>query len=98
MGPANQPSLPRLVDRLLRRPQLDRRLSEWAPITVVRGLRGYGKTTEVAAWLDNQRSENVTATWVTARPMSDDLQSFEDCLSQSLRNSNLVADGMPSDL
>jgi LuxR family maltose regulon positive regulatory protein len=30
--------------------------------------------------------------------MSDDLQSFEDCLSQSLRSSNLVVDGLPGDL
>ena len=98
MGPANQPSLPRVADHLLRGPRLEKRLSEWAPITVVRGLHGYGKTTGVAAWLESQRSEEVTAAWVTARPMTDGLQSFEDCLSQSLRNAGLVTDRAPRHL
>ena len=98
MGPANQPSLPRIADHVLRRPRLEKRLSEWAPITVVRGLHGYGKTTGVAAWLESQRSEEVTAAWVAARPMTDGVQSFEDCLSQWLRNAGLVTDRAPRQL
>jgi ATP/maltotriose-dependent transcriptional regulator MalT len=63
----------------------------------VRGLQGYGKTTVVAAWLDSQRPIEVSATWVTARPPNDDLQSFEDCLSQSLRNAGLATDVAPGE-
>ena len=97
MGPANRPSLPRLADDLLRRPKLEQRLSEWAPITVVRGLHGYGKTTTVAAWLARQRSEEVMAAWVTAHAVSDDVQSFDECLSQSLRNASLVNEPVRKD-
>ena len=81
-----------VADHLLRRPRLDARLSEWAPITVVRGLQGYGKTTAVAAWLDSQTPDEVTVTWVTARPANGEIQRFEECLSQSLRNAGLVTD------
>ena len=97
MGPANLLSLPRLADDLVRRPKLEQRLSEWAPITAVRGLHGYGKTTAVAAWLAGQRSEDVTATWVSARPGSDGSGSFADCLGQSMRNAGLVNGPLPTD-
>jgi LuxR family maltose regulon positive regulatory protein len=55
-------------------------------LTVVRGLRGYGKTTAVAAWLAHQSPEQVTVVWVSAGPTAEDVQSFEDRLSLSLRN------------
>ena len=98
MGPVNRLSLPRIADNLIRRPKLEKRLSEWAPITVVRGLRGYGKTTVVALWLESQHSEEVTAAWVTARPVNGDPRCFEECLSQSLQNANLVAERPVGDL
>ena len=79
-------TLPRLPAVLLPRSRLEERLSEWAPLTVVRGLRGCGKTTAVAAWLAHQRPEQVTVVWVSAGPAAEDLQGFEDRLSLSLHN------------
>jgi ATP/maltotriose-dependent transcriptional regulator MalT len=82
---ANGPGLPRITDRLLHRPELERRLSKWAPLTIVRGLRGYGKTTAVAAFLERQSTKDTTAVWVDASPVGAGEASFEDCLSGSLR-------------
>jgi LuxR family maltose regulon positive regulatory protein len=90
MSPADRRSLPRVADQLLSRPQLDRRLSEWAPLTLVRGLRGYGKTTQVAVWLESQSPADVTAVWVSARPAADDAQAFEEHLRAALHNAGIV--------
>jgi len=38
-------SLPRLPRHLIRVGQARTLLDLWAPVTIVRGLRGYGKTT-----------------------------------------------------
>ena len=90
MSPARRTSLPRLADRLLDRPELDRRLSQWAPLTVVRGLRGYGKTTAVASWLERQSPEEVTAVWMTASAAVLGAESFESHLGESLRAAGVV--------
>lgn len=82
-------SLPRVTDQLVQRPHLNARLSEWAPLTVVRGMRGSGKTTTVASWLEHQQAE-LTVVWVTAGPSIGELQSFEDYLSGSLRRAGLL--------
>jgi LuxR family maltose regulon positive regulatory protein len=81
----NRASLPRIAERLLHRPELDRRLGQWAPLTIVRGLRGYGKTTAVAAFLERQSTKDVTAVWVDASPVGAGEASLEDCLSGALR-------------
>jgi LuxR family maltose regulon positive regulatory protein len=65
---------------------------------VVRGLHGYGKTTQVAAWLGDQVSEKITSVWVTARPTTDGFQGFEGCLSQSLRSAGAVPEPAPGGL
>ena len=72
---------------------LSERLSQWAPLTVVRGRHGSGKAIEVAAWLESRCAEEVTWAWVTARPVGDGVHGFERCLSRSLRAGGLV----PSD-
>lgn len=72
------------------RPRLDRRLSEWAPVTVLRGLHGYGKTTQLAVWLASQSSDDVRCVWVTTRPVSDGAPTFEECLHRRLRVSGIV--------
>jgi LuxR family maltose regulon positive regulatory protein len=59
---------------------------------LVRGLRGYGKTTLVAAWLERQAPEEVAVVWVAAGSQSSEAKSFEEALSESLR-----AAGMPFD-
>jgi DNA-binding NarL/FixJ family response regulator len=57
-------ALPRLPRDLLARPALYARLNEWAPVTMVRGAQGYGKTTLVAAWLESKPSAEVEAIWI----------------------------------
>jgi ATP/maltotriose-dependent transcriptional regulator MalT len=59
-------------------------------LTLVRGLRGYGKTTEVAVWLESQSPEEVTAVWVAASPVTDDALSFEERLRAALRAAGIV--------
>jgi LuxR family transcriptional regulator, maltose regulon positive regulatory protein len=81
-----QQSLPRIPGGLLRRPKLEERLNEWAPITVVRGLPGYGKTTRLATWIEDQSPHEVRPVWMTACSTSDEPGTFERSLSQSLRH------------
>jgi DNA-binding CsgD family transcriptional regulator len=50
------------------RPELERRLGVWAPMTIVRGAQGYGKTTLVAHWLAAQPDREVTALWLAGGP------------------------------
>jgi hypothetical protein len=91
----NGASLPRIAEHLLHRPELDGRLSQWAPLTIVRGLRGYGKTTAVAAFLERQSSQDVTAVWVGAGSVGAGEVSFEDCLSGALRSARVAPDPAP---
>jgi LuxR family maltose regulon positive regulatory protein len=90
MSPADRRSLPRVADQLLPRPQLDRRLSEWAPLTLVRGLRGYGKTTQVAVWLESQSQAEVSAVWVSAWPAAPGTHGFEERLRAALHGAGIV--------
>jgi LuxR family maltose regulon positive regulatory protein len=87
-----QRSLPRLASRLLPRPELEARLNEWAPLTVVRGLHGSGKTTLVATWLDRPSMAETMSVWVAAQPPVDGVETFEDCLSRSLGRINAVTE------
>lgn len=63
-------SLPRMPRHVLRLPDVSAHLERWAPITVVRGIQGYGKTTAVSAWLDDQSSD-VLSVWLSARGSQD---------------------------
>ena len=90
MSPADRRSLPRVADQLLARPQLDRRLSEWAPITLVHGPRGSGKTTLVAEWLESQAQAEVSAVWVSAWPAAPGTYGFDERLRAALRSAGLV--------
>ena len=98
MASANRPGLPRITDRLLHRPELERRLSKWAPLTIVKGLRGYGKTTAVAAFLERQSPEDVTVLWVGVGPVGGGGASFEDYLSQALRAGRATPGPLPGHL
>jgi LuxR family maltose regulon positive regulatory protein len=70
-------------------------------VTVVRGLPGYGKTTQVATWMAGQSPVEVTSMWVTARPAGDGLEGsdgidgFERSLSRALRDAGVVPDPGP---
>ncbi|HEX3947803.1 MAG TPA: AAA family ATPase, partial [Acidimicrobiales bacterium] len=84
------PSIPRLPRLLLERPQLDRRLDSWAPVTVVRGPQGYGKTVLVASWLDRRRGPDVVPVWVAATPGMGDPTRFWAELRRQLAGAGLV--------
>lgn len=47
--------LPRGTDHTVTLPRVVEILNQWAPITIVRGMRGYGKTTQIACWLRDLR-------------------------------------------
>ena len=83
-------TLPRVTGQLFRRRQLEGRLSQWAPLTLVRGLRGYGKTTLVAAWLESQAGEKDTVVWVSATSQSAETKAFEETLAESLRGAGVL--------
>jgi LuxR family maltose regulon positive regulatory protein len=68
--------LPRLPVQLLERPRLRARLDCWAPVTVVRGLAGSGKTTLIASWLADQPGD-VVALWIATED-NDDLDRLLD--------------------
>ncbi|MDT5175265.1 MAG: LuxR family transcriptional regulator, maltose regulon positive regulatory protein, partial [Mycobacterium sp.] len=77
-------TLPRMPDVLVARPQARRYLDRWAAVTVVRGLQGYGKTTLVAGWLQDQPAA-VRSVWVSARTAGSDPDLFARHLLRELR-------------
>jgi len=60
-------------------------------MTFVRGIQGYGKTTLVAGWLQDQ-PDSVRALWVDAKP-GDDARTFAIRMAGELRRSGLVGRG-----
>ena len=56
--------LPRVPELSIDRPRLLARLNEWAPVTLLEGLRGTGKTTLAAWWLADQSPFEVTSLWL----------------------------------
>ena len=68
------PRLPRLPVQMLRRTELEAQLDKWAPVTIIHGLRGYGKTVLAASWMERQPSDQVSAIWLNA---SEDMASPE---------------------
>lgn len=85
-------SLPRRPKHVLRLPEVAAHLQTWAPITVVRGIRGYGKTTAVSAWLYEQPLD-VLSVWLSARSSQDDTallgRHFERGLEVELERTGL---------
>lgn len=68
--------LARLPKLLLRRPKLEKRLGSWPSMTVIRGPRGYGKTTLVASWLEELSTAGVIRVWVNAGPDLNERERF----------------------
>ena len=58
-------SLPRLPASLLVRPRLYASLNELAPVTVVRAMQGFGKTTLVTGWLESLAPAEFLPIWVS---------------------------------
>jgi len=86
--------LPRLPRALLSRPRLDGHLDEWAPLTVLHGPEGYGKTTLVTAWLDRQRDRELRPVYVAADP-GDVTNGFAAALRRGLADVPVVGDADP---
>lgn len=89
--------------RLPRRPNdvvaLDRvraYLDRWAPVTVVLGVQGYGKTTTVAAWLRDQ-PESVSSVWVSAKAVAHGHDAFTRTLRKEVRQTRLHQRGPEAD-
>lgn len=81
-------SLPRLPRHVLRLPEVMAHLDRWAPITVVRGIQGYGKTVAVSAWLADLPSD-VLSVWLNARSSQDDPGLFGQHLERELERARL---------
>jgi LuxR family maltose regulon positive regulatory protein len=60
-------NVPRLPAVLLPLARTGKYLDQWAAITVVRGIQGYGKTTLVAGWLRAQPDDAVIPVWIDGR-------------------------------
>lgn len=63
---SNRTNMPRLIQPILHRTKLEARLDQWAPVTVVRGMQGLGKTVLVASWLERQPENQVVPIWLRA--------------------------------
>ena len=87
---STESALPRVAGQLLRRRRLEDRLAQWAPFTLVRGLRGYGKTTLVAAWLESQPLDGLTVVWVASNSPNAQAKTLEQVLGAALRGAGLV--------
>ncbi|MCW2523650.1 MAG: ATP-dependent transcriptional regulator, MalT-like, LuxR family, partial [Frankiales bacterium] len=83
---------PMLPERVLHRVRLARRLAEWAPITVLRGPQGFGKTTAVADWLAEQPAAEVAVVWLTIPEPPVERQTLLALLAQQLRAAGLMPD------
>jgi len=76
-------SLPRIPDDLLDLPRLRSRLDQWAPVTVLTGAQGYGKTTLVASWLEELADADL-AVWLTCSPDMDRSEVFAARLADEI--------------
>ena len=85
-------TLPRLPTSLIVRPRLYALLQELAPVTIVRTLQGFGKTTLVAGWLESLERSVFVPIWVS---LTADLVSREQFASHLKRQMN--AAGLSSD-
>jgi ATP/maltotriose-dependent transcriptional regulator MalT len=82
--------LPPLPSPLLARPRLERRLAAWAPVTVVRGRQGSGKTTLVASWLNSQSVREVTPLWITADTGMLGMDAFNRQLGLAMYEAGMI--------
>lgn len=74
--------VPRIAATTIDRLEIFNRLNTFAPVTFLRGPKGFGKTTTVARWLRRHPPADTAVVWVQ---LSDDARSAED-LWQKLAN------------
>lgn len=65
-------------------------LSQRAPLTVLRGPRGFGKTTAIVRWL-SQREDDVLTVYLTLDETAGTEQGFWERLAEACRGSGLDA-------
>jgi LuxR family maltose regulon positive regulatory protein len=70
--------LPRLPRHIIERPRLLEQLDARAPLTVIRGPLGFGKTTLVVDWLRRRADSDELAAWMTVDSDSEDSDDFWD--------------------
>jgi LuxR family maltose regulon positive regulatory protein len=81
---ARRGSLPRIPEDLLELPRLRARLDQWAPVTVLSGAQGYGKTTLVASWLEQQLAHGHQVVWLTCSAEMDRADVFAARLAEEI--------------
>ena len=65
-------------------------LEEWAPLTVVRGPQGYGKTVLVASWLERQPRGDVVGLWLSANQRLADPVQLWDAVRRGFADAGLA--------
>jgi len=76
-GVPGDSALPRLPKHVVPSPEARALLDQSAPLAVIRGIQGYGKTTLVASWLGDQQ-DSVRWVWVSARSDGGDVLEVVD--------------------
>ena len=61
--------VPRVPPGAIDRPRLEALLDKRAPLTVIRGAGGRGKTTLVSQWLAKSRGESEAVVWIDLEPV-----------------------------
>jgi LuxR family maltose regulon positive regulatory protein len=94
--PRVAPRIPRLPAVLVERPRLYERLDAAAPLTLVHGPGGFGKTTLVAAWLE-QRADDARVAWISVPADVDGPAGFWALVARELARAGIpVAEGLGS--
>jgi len=76
--------VPRLPRRLLERPALEAVLDDPAPLTIVNGVQGYGKTTLLAAWARRRQAGGLPTSWIAAHPELNSLVAFRGAMDRAM--------------
>lgn len=83
-------SVPRLPRSITHRPRVSALLDSGAPLTIVRGTAGCGKTTAVADWAERELPDAVRGAWFTVTPTTAERGVFWDALLQQLDDAGLL--------
>lgn len=88
--------LPRVGDGALHRPELERLLDTWSPLTIVRAPLGYGKTAVLAEWLERQPAAQVRRVWITLDAELGEPRALERRLLEELADAEPESDAHPA--
>jgi LuxR family maltose regulon positive regulatory protein len=88
-------SFPRVAACLAPRPELFRRLSRMAAVTVVEALPGLGKTTLIAGWARERLARGSRVVWIRATADLDGVPAFLDVLHRGLTRAGALSPAGP---